>query len=61
MLSTKGLYSIAQTVRLRAKELGDDTLFYFEDQTTTFSEYHSLSSQTAKGLLSEGIQVADLN
>ena len=59
MLSTKGLYSIAQTVRLRAKELGDDTLFYFEDQTTTFSEYHSLSSQTANGLLSEGIQVAD--
>jgi acyl-CoA synthetase (AMP-forming)/AMP-acid ligase II len=59
MLSTKGLYSIAQTVRRRAKDLGDSTLFYFKGHTTTFSEFHNLSSQTANGMLSEGIQADD--
>ncbi len=59
MISTNDLYSIAQTVRLRAKELGNDTVFHFEDTKTTFAEYHSLSSQTANGLLNEGIQATD--
>ncbi|MGB1867806.1 MAG: AMP-binding protein, partial [Porticoccaceae bacterium] len=59
MLSIKGLYSIAESVRLRAEEVGEDVLFYFEDQTTTFAEYHSLSSRTANGLLSEGVGAHD--
>jgi len=59
MLSIKGLYSIAKSVRLRAEEVGEDVLFYFEDQTTTFAEYHSLSSRTANGLLSEGVGAHD--
>ena len=59
MVSTRGIYSIAQTVRLRAKEMGDDTVFHFEDKKISFSEYHTLSSQTANGLLSAGVGTGD--
>ncbi len=59
MLSTRGLYSIAQSVRLRAEEVGEDTLFHFEDKKMTFAEYHTQSSQTANGLLSEGVGASD--
>ena len=55
MISIQGIYSVAQTVRLRAKELSDDIVFHFEDKKMTFAEYHSLSSQTANGLLAEGV------
>jgi len=59
MISIQGIYSVAQTVRLRAKELSDDIVFHFEDKKMTFAEYHSLSSQTANGLLAEGVQSGD--
>ena len=59
MISNTGLYSIADTVRTRAKELADDIALVFEDKGISFAQLDQASNRCANGLLDAGIKPGD--
>lgn len=52
-------YSIAQMVRDRATELGDNPVFSYVGEQTSYSELDQISNQAANALLAQGIGKGD--
>lgn len=52
-------FSIAQMVRDRANELGDNAVFSYQDQQISYAQLNTNSNQTANALIAEGITSGD--
>lgn len=52
-------YSIAQTVRDRAVEFGNNPVFSFKGDALSYLDFHNNSSRTANGLIAQGLEKGD--
>ena len=52
-------YSIAQTVRDRADEFGNNPVFSYKDEELSYVDFHNNSNRSANGIIAQGLKKGD--